>query len=315
MSLRLRRTDHTALLHLLTTLNSSPLEPLYSIKKLVHKRRMTEKREAVDAAAIADSPRELIRIRSAAFDWLDLETGIAAAAGRKKGVSTLAISPQKRPSTSANALKYVAVASFRPDDIRKMIARKGRQQQQRQVKSQAAKPLAAPHRPHPRSRLTPPPPLPSVRVSPLRLHPRREHVFSTPPKLTPPPAQPSHVVADFQHYWHQYGQRVWSVSPSAAASRGVRPCRPPPLLASPYPPPPPSPVSPHYIKGAPSLFSQWSYSKPAPAPTLIGQRQCAHCPQLLPTELILKGKRFCNACFRNIPPAYWRRTPNRSRKE
>ena len=51
-SLRLAKKDQVAVSTLLLTLNTTPLEPLYSLKKLTHKKRSTEKKRR---ATVADS--------------------------------------------------------------------------------------------------------------------------------------------------------------------------------------------------------------------------------------------------------------------
>ena len=50
ISLRLAKKDHTAVCSLLQTLNTTPLEPLYSLKKLTHKKRSTEKKRRATVA-------------------------------------------------------------------------------------------------------------------------------------------------------------------------------------------------------------------------------------------------------------------------
>ena len=131
-SLRLAKKDQVAVSTLLLTLNTTPLEPLYSLKKLTHKKRSTEKKRRATVADKLDGSEKPKRKQAVpSFGWLDLAMkenlppGLAAALTATPGVTRIAscsgggggCAPQKRPSNSSSGLRYLAVVSFHPEDL------------------------------------------------------------------------------------------------------------------------------------------------------------------------------------------------------
>ena len=83
---------------LLLTLNATPLEPLYSFKKLTHKKRSAEKKrratvaDRLDCGGSSEKPKKKQAAALPSFGWLDLASAkenipptTAAAAARRRG--------------------------------------------------------------------------------------------------------------------------------------------------------------------------------------------------------------------------------------
>jgi hypothetical protein len=214
VSLRLVKKDHLAMCSLVQTLNGSPLEPLYSLKKYAQKKRSNEKRKKMadeedkgsDAAALSG------------LDWLNLHykasplQSSSESSNQQNGGP-----PQKRPSTTSSTLKYLAVVSFYPEDVGKAV-----------VKSPALLPppplfpVSAVKR---RSSLVRRPSSSSTSSTPQPKYCDRKNSYRSPTSSPPPPQQ------------QQQQQQHWAISPTVnGVFKKMFAERPPPPTESKQPP-------------------------------------------------------------------------------
>ena len=311
-SLRLAKRDQVAVSTLLLTLNATPLEPLYSFKKLTHKKRSAEKKRRATVADRLDcgggggggscSSSEKPKKKQTAlpsFAWLDLasakenippQTAAAAALAaltRHPSCSGGGGAPQRKPSNSGSGLRYLAVVSFHPEDL--VSGKKGSSVavpsgvKRIQSMTRSATPSSSETKAAPQSAPLPPPA--AVTNAPPAASPlKTSNKFNrTAGARSPshceglrrtghPAAPPSRTLGA------QTGPRCWQcghLKDKVSAFKNYRYCRG------------------CWLEGRKG-FSQFSGGS---GPVMKSAAFCQHCQRAMPPAHAQRGRRLCSSCY------------------
>jgi len=299
-SLRLPKKDQEAVSTLILALKTTPLEPLYSLKKLTHKKRSTEKKRRATVADELDGyekPKKKQAVPS--FGWLDLAKkenlpppgpaaggllAVTSAVFPGPGVARIASSsgggggcaPQKRPSNSSSGLRYLmAVVSFHPEDL--LCGKRG-------------SPIAVPSG--------------VKRIQSMSKPSSSSETKARPQSVSLPPTTPFASPLKTNNKYN----RSASVKSPSNCERPRTLCTPPPR---PLPPRTPTTSYPYSYPtsscvqcGRPmdkvNSFKQrrfcsgcWDYNRKPMSPSAF----CQHCQKLMPPAHARKGRRLCGNCY------------------
>ena len=290
-SLKLAKKDQVAVSTLLLTLNATPLEPLYSLKKLTYKKRSAEKkRRATVADRLDGSGSESAKKRHAAasaipsFGWLDLAAKKenlppAADAGVTRRTTGGGCAPERRPSHSSCGLRYLAVVSFHPDDLlcgkrgSSVAVPSGVKRIQSMTRSASS---SAESKTRPQS-VTLPPPSAQPPASPLKTNNKCNRTAGAKsPAHRERPRTPGHTAAPSplpprppttNSWCEQCGQPMDKVS----ASRNHRYCR--------------------------RCWGEYNRNSHPGGLITSPSAYCQRCQRLMPAFHVRKGRRLCGPCY------------------